>query len=159
MKTRKLFVSMLLVIGCALVAASLGLPISSLAQQASNARVMQAPTIDLNRATPVNEVGKIRSALLEGIDAALAARGKGGETTVANTKLWKDILDKSAVKTTSSNVAMRALSASELKGVREIINARFNEAIRTGNMESLGTGTLSNDVFTGKLVAKPTPKP
>lgn len=152
MKNRKLFVSALLIVGCALVAVSLGLPISSLAQQASNARAMQTPPINLNRATSIDEVGKIRSALLEGIDAALAAKG-AGETTVANTKLWKDILDKTTYKTT--NASARVLSASELKGVREIINARFEEAIRTGNIESLGSGTLSSSIFTGKLVAKP----
>jgi hypothetical protein len=68
-----------------------------------------------------------------------------------NTKVYGGAVDKTIYKTTNASAKMAAISETDLKGLRDVIDARFTEAIDTHTTNSLGNAKLGNTFFTGKL--------
>jgi hypothetical protein len=156
MKRTKLILSALTVLASAVFAVLIVTPTPTAAQKATHkptaTELIQAEPLTLTRATSIRNVQKIRTELLEGIDAALNdPSARGGETTFVNTKVYGGAVDKTIYKTTNASAKMAAISETDLKGLRDVIDARFTEAIDTHTTNSLGNAKLGNSFFTGKL--------
>jgi hypothetical protein len=161
MRFTRLFVPPLCAAACAAFAISVG-QASHPATQDGKRPVLTRPqvvtlnnveSVRLTRATSLKNVQKVRTELLEGLDTLISARAQGGETTLVNTKVIKEAVDKTVYKTTNSNIRMAALPEADLRELRAIIGARFEESIRAGRSNAIGEGQVNKSLFTGKIMA------
>ncbi|MDQ1592981.1 MAG: hypothetical protein QOG71_3608 [Pyrinomonadaceae bacterium] len=163
MKIMRIIVPLLCLTVCALFAVSVGQASHTLTQESSRVSQTQpqgvtlknVESVKLTKATSLRNVQKVRTELLEGIDTILSAGSKfsGGETTFVNTKVYKDVVDRTIYKTTNSSVLMRAIPEADLKELRALIDTRFEESIRARKVSTLGEGQVNKSLFTGKLAA------
>lgn len=163
MKVTRVVVSLLCAAACASFAVAVGRASQASMQGGRNSAQYGRPnvnlqnvqTVKLTRATSLRNVQKVRTEFLKGFDAlaSAGALASGGETTVVNTKVWRDAVDKTIYKTTNAAVTLASLPEAEVRELRSLISARFEESLRAGNVRSLGEGQVSKNFFTGKLSA------
>jgi hypothetical protein len=151
------------VAACAAFAISVGQASQPATQDVSRQAPIRTQVVTLNnvesvkltRATSLRNVQKVRAELLEGFDTLISSRAlaQGGESTVVNTKVYKDAVDKTVYKATAAHLRMQALPEADLKELRAIIGTRFEESIRTGRTNAIGEGQVNRSLFTGKIMA------
>ncbi len=163
MKVKRIGVSLLCAVTCASFAVAVGQASQASMQGrkvepqgvARPVNLQNIQSLRLTRATSLKDVKKVRGEMEKGFNAFLGndISSAASESTFVNTSVYKDVIDKTVYKTTTSATLMSSLPEADLKGLRALITARFDESIRTGNLGAIGEGQVSKSFFTGKIAA------
>src|SRR5713226_6128123 len=134
MKSKKLIVSISSVVVCGLFAFSIGLQAQS------------SQTLRLRRAAPIKDVAKFESTFTERLNQAAGAGPEFKRSWIAGHKVWKDFVDYFLITIDRKKVAQKdlvQLSDAQVKELGELVQHRFDEAIRTKKTSSLGDGQIN----------------
>jgi len=128
---------------------------------AVNQRPVTSTALVPNASAPIQSVVSFKTAFTEHLNEAIRLAPGAKETTIFNTKLVKDVMDKTLVKTTDARA--QSLSQAELTNLRELINRRLDATIaqklrNEPGIAKLGDGTVNQDFFTGRLLPAPAPR-
>ncbi|HEX5760743.1 MAG TPA: hypothetical protein VF121_16260 [Thermoanaerobaculia bacterium] len=124
-------------------------------QAPAQAFELKSSILPANAATPIINVVEFESEFTRRLNEVIRFAPAAKETTLVNTKVYKEIVDRTIWKTTDA--IARALTPAELQGLRELVNRRVDIAI-AGQMRgypalaSLGQGSIGQDFFVGRIL-------
>ena len=151
MLSRKLVLVSMCVLGCAMFSIFIGWTIQTSAQTTRiNIKVDRPLTV--KRGISLTNIRRVQTEFNENF-AELMKHTAASETTIVNTKVWKDIVDKTIYKTTNTKIVMASIPEEDLRGLRDLINARIeSQVLPNQRSRSIGEGRISNSFFTGDLL-------